>query len=357
AYPSETFHVNHDGGRLSGIDGDPLRKPIFAPKNLSSRLIVSIAHRYQTAEEDVPSANNISAVSDENVNLSPAQKELLKWHFRLGHIGFAKVQHLLKSGALANSEAARRLHNLACKAEIPKCSACQYGKQRSRSAPGQKTTTIKDRAGILRNHNLLPGQEVSVDHFVCSEKGRLFTSRGRTDDKDMFSGGCIFADHGSNLIHIEFQKVLTSHATITSKNNFETFCRDHGVVPQKYLTDNGGAFASAAFSQHLQLFRQIARFSGVGSHHQNGHAERSIQTIMSISRAMLIHAAIHWPEVADTSLWPMAVSQAVFLWNHMPDPTTGLSPWDLFSKSRWKQSKFHDVHVWGCPTYVLDKKI
>ena len=357
AYPSETFHVNHDGGRLSGIDGDPLRKPIFAPKNLSSRLIVSIAHRYQTAEEDVPSVNNISAVSDENVNLSPAQKELLKWHFRLGHIGFAKVQHLLKSGALANSEAARRLHNLACKAEIPKCSACQYGKQRSRSAPGQKTTTIKDRAGILRNHNLLPGQEVSVDHFVCSEKGRLFTSRGRTDDKDMFSGGCIFADHGSNLIHIEFQKVLTSHATITSKNNFETFCRDHGVVPQKYLTDNGGAFASAAFSQHLQLFRQIARFSGVGSHHQNGHAERSIQTIMSISRAMLIHAAIHWPEVADTSLWPMAVSQAVFLWNHMPDPTTGLSPWDLFSKSRWKQSKFHDVHVWGCPTYVLDKKI
>jgi hypothetical protein len=77
----------------------------------------------------------------------------LKWHFRLGHIGFAKVQHLLKLGALANSEAAHRLHNLACKAEIPKCSACQYGKQRSRSAPGQKTTTIKDRAGILRNHN------------------------------------------------------------------------------------------------------------------------------------------------------------------------------------------------------------
>ena len=62
------------------------------------------------------------------------------------------------------------------------------------------------------------------------------------------------------------------------------------------MTDNGGAFPSAAFSQHLQLFFQIARFSGVGSHHQNGHAEHSIQTIMSISRAMMIHAAIHWPD-------------------------------------------------------------
>ena len=53
---------------------------------------------------DVPSVNNISAVSDENVNLSPAQKELLKWHFRLDYIWFVKFQHLLKLGALANSE-------------------------------------------------------------------------------------------------------------------------------------------------------------------------------------------------------------------------------------------------------------
>ena len=85
--------------------GDPLHKPIFAPKISSSRLIALIAHRYQTAEVDVLRVNNISAVSDENVNLSPAQKELLKWHFRLGHIGFGKFQHLLKLGALANSEA------------------------------------------------------------------------------------------------------------------------------------------------------------------------------------------------------------------------------------------------------------
>ena len=53
----------------------------------------------------------------------------------------------------------------------------------------------------------------------------------------------------------------------------------------------------------------------------------------------------------------MAVSHACFLWNHVPDPTTGLSPHDVFVRSRWPTRRFHDLHVWGCPIYVLDKAI
>ncbi|KAI2505949.1 hypothetical protein MHU86_8449 [Fragilaria crotonensis] len=41
----------------------------------------------------------------------------------------------------------------------------------------------------------------------------------------------------------------------------------------------------------------------------------------------------------------------------MPDPRTGLSPHDVFTKTRWEQKKLMDVHVWGCPVYVLDKMI
>jgi hypothetical protein len=70
---------------------------------------------------------------------------------------------------------------------------------------------------------------------------------------------------------------------------------------------------------------------------------------MSIARAMMLHAAIHWPQVADPQLWPMAVKQAIYLWNHMPVESTGISPHDLYTSSRWAQSKFQDVHVWGCP--------
>ena len=53
----------------------------------------------------------------------------------------------------------------------------------------------------------------------------------------------------------------------------------------------------------------------------------------------------------------MAVTHAVFLWNHIPDLKTCLSTSDLFTKSRWPQQRFHDHHVLGCPIYVLNKTI
>ena len=61
--------------------------------------------------------------------------------------------------------------------------------------------------------------------------------------------------------------------------------------------------------------------------------------------------------MADATLWPMAVSHAIFLHNHVPDLATGLCPSDVFTKSRWEQRKYHDLHVWGCPVYALEKTI
>ena len=129
------------------------------------------------------------------------------------------------------------------------------------------------------------------------------------------------------------------------------------MIVQKYISDNGKAFTSTEFQHHLRHFQQVGKFAGVGAHHHNAQAERAIRTIMSIARAMLLHSAIHWPDMANTTLWPMAVSHAVFIWNRVPSLSTGLSPLDLFSKSRWPQHRFHDLHVWGCPAYVLDKTI
>jgi len=182
---------------------------------------------------------------------------LLRWHCRLGHISFRRVQFLMRSGVLSNSESGRRLHTAACKLALPpKYAACQYGKQTRRPAPGTKTTVVQERAGVLKRDHLLPGQRV---------------------------------------------------------------------------------------------------FAGAGAHLHNGNAERAIQTIMLIARTMMLHSAIHWPDVADPMLWPMAVQQAVFLHNHVADDTTGLAPSDVFTRTRWPQRKLHDLHVWGCPVYLLEK--
>ena len=173
----------------------------------------------------------------------------------------------------------------------------------------------------------------------------------------MYCGGCIFVDHASGHIHVVNQTSLSSHQTLRAKEEFELMCRDHGVVPQRYLSDNGKAFTSKEFHAGLQIFSQSIRYAGVGAHHHNGVAERSIGTVMSIARTMMLHSAVHWPDVADAGLWPFAVLHAVYIWNHCPNPHTGISPSDLFTKSRWPHSRFHDLHVWGCPVYVLDKTI
>ena len=223
--------------------------------------------------------------------------------------------------------------------------------------PGKTMKIIQDRAGILKSGNLLPGQEISVDHFISSVKGRLFTGFNRGSIQDKYVGGCIFVDHASANIHVEFQSSLSSHETLGAKQAYENVCKDIGIVPQIYMSDNGTAFTSKEFVEHLSNFHQISKLAGVGAHHHNAQAERAIRTIMSIARTMMMHAGIHWPDVADPSLWPMAVKHSSFLYNHVPSHLSGLSPNDLFTKTRWPQKKFLDLHVWGCPVYVLDKSL
>ena len=152
-------------------------------------------------------------------------------------------------------------------------------------------------------------------------------------------------------------KSLNSHETLRAKEEFEFACRDHGVIPENYRADQHSSFKSAAFRDHLSKFEQTIRFAGTGGHHSNGMAEKAIQDIMASARTMMLHAAILWPDVADAQLWPMAVDHAVFIHNHLPRQDNGLSPADLFTKQRWPHAKFHDLHVFGCPVYVLDKRI
>ena len=208
-----------------------------------------------------------------------------------------------------------------------------------------------------RKTTSFPGQCMSVDHFVCNTKGRLYTSQGKMSPNDMYDGGCIYFNHASGFIHCEHQVNLTTHETLQAKEHFEQMCHNYGVIPQTYMSDNGKPFVSRNYEQHLATFKQIQNFAGVGAHHHNGMAECAIQTIMSIVGMMMLHATIHWPKVADTSLWPMAVDQTVYLYNHVPNELTGLAPIDIFTCTHWTQSKFHDLHVWGCPVYVLDSTI
>ena len=266
-----------------------------------------------------------------------------------------KVQWLFCQEILATSEATRRLHASASKlTHGPLCTACQYAKQRHHTTPGTVKKVVKEAEGALKRDQLFPGQEISVDHFHCNPKGRLINTYGKESSNKKFMGGCIFVDHASGLVFVELQSSLSSHATLQAKQSFEQHCADHGVIAQNYLTDNGTCFTSSSFGEHLKQFHQNIRHSSVGAHHSNGIAERTIGTVLSIARAMMHHAAIHWPDVAEVQLWPLAVLHAVHVVNRIPRDDSGRSPLELFSRKTWPSSKFQDFHVWGCPVYVLD---
>ena len=164
-------------------------------------------------------------------------------------------------------------------------------------------------------------------------------------------------DHASGYIHVELQVRLNTRETLMAKRDFEAECTQHGVIPQNYLTDMGSSFTSDEYSTHLNQFKQTIRHAAPGGHHANGIAERNIATVMSISRAMLHHAAIHWPDVSDVELWPLAVHHAVYTLNRIPREESGRSPLELFGCKTWPTSKFQDFHVWGSPAYVLDSTL
>lgn len=292
---------------------------------------------------------NLSCVTESsNQNINPQQKELLRWHFRFGHMNFNSCQLVLKSGAVGTSPIIQG----AGKCIPPQCTSCKYGK--ARKTPTSVITT-KEITRSIDNNDLRPGQRVSVDHFLVKQKGRLFESKGKSSIDLMYSGGSLFVDHASGYISVYFQVQINALETILAKQKFEKELFEFGVIVQAYHTDNG-IFTSQAFINEIESNFQNIRFCGVGSHHQNGKAERGIGTIFSIARTMLIHSVIRWPDVITPVIWPMAVSYATYLYNHMPK-ATGISPLELIVRIKDPRMVLKNAHVFGCPAFVLDPKL
>ena len=148
-------------------------------------------------------------------------------------------------------------------------------------------------------------------------KGLPLDSMGKTHEENMYSGSCIFVDHAKRYIHIEHLINFTTNETILAKQHFEKHMFDMGITIQAYQSDNG-IFAACGFLDEIKCRLQNIRFSGVGAHHQNGIAEQAIQTILTKSHTIMIHAVLHWTDMADPSLWPMVVHYCAYHHNHYP---------------------------------------
>lgn len=300
----------------------------------------------------------LSVTHKTNQNINASQKELLLWHWKLGHAGFGWIQKLAarqcnpKEGQEEPILSTKQPTVSSCQA--PLCTACQMAKQNRR---GTGVSVKPDKEMAIRKGNIQPGEMVSIDQYISSIPGRLPNTRGKESKKEKFIGGTLFVDHASGYIHLRNQQSLRVGDTLKSKHSFEHFSKAHGIKIQSYHADNV-PFAAPEFVADLELKQQHITYSGTGAHHQNGVAEQAIQTVTRWARAMLLHAVLHWPDQADLSLWPFALEHAIYLWNNMPSRETLMAPIEIFTCTKLPSyDHLQQSHVWGCPVYVLDPKL
>ena len=365
--------LDHKKTQLQIPDGTWLEFPYNSSSNLPFMLTGNVNHMGLTFEDatmlgdgySVKSAlstanhSGLMNVADEtNQNLTASQKELLLWHWKLGHANMQWIQTLCRDPK-ANS---RRLVLETKEAKttscvIPLCAACMLGKQHRRTPHSNHGGLVDGKDSMLKREHLQPGDCVSIDQYESTIRGRLPHTYGKERTEEQYRGGTLFVDHASGMIFLANQVSLRVGETISSKKKFERFADEYGVKIREYRADNA-PFGREEFLNHVHGNGQRISFSGVGAHHQNGVAERAVKTTMSWARTMLLHATIHWPEQMHLHLWPFAVEHAVWLWNHLPNRRTNIAPLEIFSGITF--SDFHHLqrsHVWGCPVYVLDPKL
>ena len=358
--------VNAFRSRLTLHDGSELEFP-FHPNSNLPLMLSGRQTKMGLAFEDVMAlskefdCHGLMSVADEvNQNVTQAQRELLTWHWKLGHANFEWIQDLCRDPKTDRRRILRTRHRhvSSCPVNSLRCAACQLGKQRRRGANTQHTNTKDGRFMVTRSNNLRPGDCVSLDQYDSTLTGRLPHTRGKEPKKDQYTGGTLFIDHATGLMHCVHQVSLNTGETIEAKLQFERFAQDHGVTVKSYLADNA-PFGNTKFVDAVKHAGQSLSFSGVGAHHQNGVAERGVRTVTSWARTMMLHAVLHWPEHAhDLSLWPFALNHAVWMWNNLPKRGSFMAPLELFSGTVFPTlDHLHRSHVWGCPVYVLDPKI
>ena len=148
-----------------------------------------------------------------------------------------------------------------------------------------------------------------MDQFVISTPGHLLTGYGCQGDNNHFHGKTIFNNATTDAIWVENQVSFSAVGPIRAKTHLKS---GFGI----WLLQKSSKFMETMVSSMLMsLMMKI--FSGVGAHHQNAHAEHTIETIMYMARTFMLHFSLPLSEyvVDDLALWSFAVKYAIRLYN------------------------------------------
>ena len=165
--------------------------------------------------------------------------ELLRWHYRLGHLSFEYIKQVARVG---------QLPKCLLTSKKPFCSVCQFGKMTKcpwRVKGDNKNTTKKATQ---------PGQIVSVDHLESHSSGLIAQLKGKLTQQ-RYKYATVFVNQFSWYTFVFLQKCLTSEETVKAKHTFECSAEQRGVKILHYHADNR-QFADDAFIADCKAQRQ-----------------------------------------------------------------------------------------------------
>lgn len=185
-------------------------------------------------------ADNVLA--EKNKNLTPAQKELLRWHQRLSHAGLSTIHNLCRqkrSGRVDSTSdlvAIRDGAQLPCTFNVPSatcdgllCAACETAKASRRAPSMRPTCKPASRKMLLKQNDLQPGDCISCDHFLSPVKGRTISSSGYSSSSQGVSCGTLYVDHATGWIFAKQQKNRNVEMSIRRCNNQQPICIEYQI--------------------------------------------------------------------------------------------------------------------------------
>jgi hypothetical protein len=302
-----------------------------------------------------------------NENLSGPQKELLKWHWKLG-IGMYRIQSLMCERHYEEPDGKTTIlpaiikptrYATAQNCVDPPCQLCLLARAQKHSPKVLWMQALDNCEGALTRDQYEVGDFVSTDQFINKTPGCLPTGYGQESQHHRYQGGTIYNDTAPGLIWVENQISLGANETVMEKARFEQRLWDEWISKVKHYHGGNGIFSAEEYHRDCTEKGQTQSVSGVGAQHQNACAEWAIQTIMYMAQTFMVHSLLPWTDRRsyDLYLWSFAVKHLVWVYNHVPNVKSGLTPLELVTR---EQSDYRDLlrcHVRGCPVFVLKAKL
>ena len=223
-----TTHVIPDDDDESFQPKDPIILPnsdteemVDAPGKMEETMTQG---QPQTTVVDLGPITHVIPEDDEPNSLDP-HDELLRWHYRLGHLSFDHIRQLAHMGQLP-----KRL--ITCKK--PFCTACQYGKLTKRR--WRVKGDDKSAAKVATR----PGQVVSVDQLESNTPGFIAQLKGKLTQQ-RYHYATVFVDQYSGYTFVYLQRRITSDETVQAKHAFERAAGQRGVKILHTTPTTGGS--------------------------------------------------------------------------------------------------------------------